>query len=88
MSDIKDIRSRQMFGGWGIYSGEKFFAIVQESSLYFKTNEKTSKKYIDAEMQPFAPSEEQILKNYYEVPADVIENKDEIVLWAEESIDS
>lgn len=85
MSDVKNIRSRKMFGGWGIYSGEKFFAIVSDNTLFFKTNKETSQKYIDFGMGPFAPSKDQILKNYYEVPADILENREELLIWAEES---
>ena len=33
-------------------------------------------------MKPFRPSEKQTLKNYYEVPADVIEDRSELASWA------
>lgn len=85
MSEIKDLRSKRMFSGWGIYSGNKFFAIVSEGTIFFKTNKETSQKYKDFGMKPFAPSRDQVLKNYYEVPADILENREELLIWAEES---
>jgi TfoX/Sxy family transcriptional regulator of competence genes len=30
----------------------------------------------------FAPSEKQVLKNYREVPVDILENAEELVAWA------
>jgi len=85
MNEVRDLRTRKMFGGWGIYSGEKFFAIVSNNTLFLKTNNETSQKYRDFGMTPFAPSKEQILKNYYEVPADILENMEELLIWAQES---
>ena len=36
-------------------------------------------------MQPFRPSDKQTLKNYYEVPPDILEDGDELVRWAEQA---
>ncbi len=36
-------------------------------------------------MTPFRPSEKQTLRTYYEVPADVIEDRAALVRWAEVS---
>ena len=37
-------------------------------------------------MKPFRPSAKQTLKSYYEVPADVLENSDQLAAWAQEAI--
>jgi DNA transformation protein len=37
-------------------------------------------------MKPFKPSAKQTLKNYYEVPAEVVEDADELMLWSEEAV--
>ncbi len=87
LADIKDVRSKGMFSGFGLYSGQIFFGIVSDDVLYLKTNTKTKKRYTDVGMKPFAPSEKQILKNYYEVPEEVIDNREELVDWSEEAID-
>ena len=31
------VRSRAMFGGWGIYHGEHMFALIAEGELYMKS---------------------------------------------------
>ena len=76
------ITSRRMFGGYGLYLGTAFFAIIFKERLYFKTDEKTRPLYEERDMKPFRPSEKQTLKNYYEVPADVIEDRSELASWA------
>ncbi len=86
LEEVGDITVRKMFGGYGIYSAGIFFAVISDGVLYFKTDERTRQRYSDAGMDCFRPSEKQVLKNYFEVPADVLENKNEISEWAEESI--
>ncbi len=70
-----------MFSGYGLYRGEKFFGIVSSGRVYFKTNATTRKKYEEQGMQPFTPSATQVLKNYFEVPPTVIEDREELVRW-------
>ena len=55
---------------------------THKGRLYFKTNEQTRPAYIENGMKPFRPSEQQTLKNYYEVPPDVLEDGDELIQWA------
>lgn len=85
LSGVPEVRSRRMFGGWGLYSEDRFFGIVSDEVLYFKTNEVTRQKYVALDSTCFRPSEEQVLKNYYEVPADVLENPEQLSEWAIEA---
>ena len=86
LSGLRGVACRAMFGGYGIYQGRTFFGIIYRGQLYFKTSEATRGRYEKAGMKPFRPSAKQTLKNYYEVPADVIEDPDELVAWAQEAI--
>ncbi len=81
---LGDILCRAMFGGYGLYLGEDFFGIVYDGRLYFKTDEGTRKKYERNGMGPFTPSETQVLKNYFEVPEEVLEDAEELTAWARE----
>ena len=83
---LGEIRARSMFGGHGVYAGGVFFAIVAGGRLYFKTNEKTRTRYIAAGMKSFRPKPGQELKNYYEVPIDIIEDDGDLVAWAREAV--
>lgn len=84
LRDVPDVHCRRMFSGYGLYRGEIFFGIVSEGRVYFKTNAATRKKYEGRGMQPFAPSAKQILKNYYEVPPDILEDPHELARWVQE----
>ncbi|MFC1704023.1 TfoX/Sxy family protein [Candidatus Omnitrophota bacterium] len=80
------VSSRPMFGGLGLYQRETFFGIIFQDRLFFKTDESTRKDYEKCGMEPFRPNEKQTLKNYYEVPVDVFENREKLVGWAEKAI--
>jgi DNA transformation protein len=80
--ELENIRTRRMFGAWGLYLGEKFFAIVDSGVLYFKTNPITAKKYIELEMKPFTYAPGKTLKNYYEVPTEILESPSDLCEWA------
>jgi DNA transformation protein len=78
--------SRAMFGGYGLYREQAFFGIIFKGRLYFKTDPSTQLRYRERGMKPFKPSAKQTLKNYYEVPAEVVEDADELMLWSEEAV--
>jgi len=75
-----------MFSSYGLYLNDIFFGIVNEGRLYIKTNNVTRKKFEAYGMQPFAPSKKQVLKNYYEVPIEVIEDLFKLKNWILESV--
>ncbi len=85
LHEAGDIMCRWMFGGYGLYYEKKFFGIISEGKLYFKTSEFTRGRYIERGMKPFAPSAKQVLKNYYEVPEEVLENREELMVFAREA---
>lgn len=78
---MPDVHARRMFGGYGLYCGEQFFGIISNGRVYFKTNERTRKQYEERGMRSFAPSKKQVLKNYYEVPPEVLEDSQELARW-------
>lgn len=83
---VGNITARKMFGGHGLYSAGTFFGIISGGVLYFKTDKETRVRYEQAGMDCFHASENQVLKNYYEVPADVLESPDALSEWADEAI--
>jgi len=86
LENLGDICIRSMFGGYGIYQGEIFFGIIHKNRLYFKTDENTRQKHIEQGMKPFQPNQKQTLKTYFEVPAEIIEDSEEIMAWAEQAV--
>jgi DNA transformation protein len=79
-----DVSYRRMFGGFGLYRGDVFFAIISGDTLFFKVGDASRADYEIRGMARFRPYRDKprVSMSYYEVPADVLEDTDECVRWA------
>lgn len=85
---LPDLRAKAMFGGHGLYQGEQFFGIVMAGRLYLKTSEQTRAMYLNRGMLPFIYEKagRTMTISYYEVPADVLDDREQLLAWATEAI--
>lgn len=88
LAGLGEVTHRRMFGGAGLYCGPHFFAIVVDDVLYFKVDDTNRGDYEAAGMGPFTYTTKRgtEVMNYYEVPIDVLENKDAACQWAEKAV--
>ncbi len=86
LSSVGNLSYRKMFGSTGIYCDGEFFAIISDGELYLKTNPDTAFRYQLRGMTPFTPSKDQVLKNYYKVPPEIIDDRHRLSVWAEEAV--
>lgn len=87
LAGIQSIRARAMFGGVGIYAGEIFFGILARDALYLKVDDTSRGQYEAAGMTAFKPyADTPMTMSYYQVPAQVLEDADELTTWARASI--
>lgn len=83
LSRVEAVRARAMFGGVWLYAGDVFFGIVAADTLYLKVDDSNRAQYEAAGMKPFKPyAERAMTMSYYQVPAHVIEDGDELAAWA------
>ncbi len=83
----QQVRARRMFGGVGIYSGELFFALIADDTLYFKVDDSNRADYEARQMEPFRPyGYEGEVMQYYQVPEDLIEDAEALRSWAEKAL--
>lgn len=84
---VPQVRARSMFGGVGIYSGELFFALIANDTLYLKVDDSNRPDFEARGMGPFLPyGDERDKMQYYEVPADLVDDPNALRPWAEKSI--
>ncbi len=81
LSDIPDLHAKAMFGEYGIYSGEKMFALACDNILFFKTFPETIHLFEDTETKAYPGS-----KNTAPVNADWLENREELTKIALQTI--
>jgi DNA transformation protein and related proteins len=87
LAGLGHITSRRMFGAVGLYHEDRFFALIARDTVYFKVNDSNRLRYEDRGMERFRPFEDKPLwsMTYYTVPADVLEDAEECVIWARQS---
>jgi DNA transformation protein len=83
---LGEVDCRRMFGAYGLYHDRVFFGILAQGRLYFKTNAVTCGTYVQRGMQPFRPNPRQTLKSYYEVPVDILEDHEQLRVWARQAV--
>ena len=88
LSDMPGVRSRAMFGGHGIYQEDRMFAIIVDDQLYFKVGDKNRKDYERLGSKPFTykARNRTVKMSYWEVPADILDDRREITRWAEAAV--
>src|SRR5262245_31356720 len=82
------VRTRRMFGGVGLYSGELFFGLIDDDTLFFKTDATNSAEYEARRMPRFMPPGDRPLgpMGYHQVPSDILEDGEALVAWARKSV--
>ena len=86
MAGLRRVSAKPMFGGIGLYCGEDFFAVIDEGRLYFCTDETTRARYEARGTGPFEYAPGKVLRSYYEIPVDVLEDDIELCEWAREAV--
>ena len=88
LSGFRDVRARAMFGGHGLYKDGVLFAILVKDRLYFKVDETNKKDYVKKGCHPFtyrASGKKRVSMSYWEVPVEILEDREEMSRWAEKS---
>jgi DNA transformation protein len=82
------VTPRAMFGGVGLYLEGLFFALIDDDTLYFKTDDTSRDRYQRAGSRPFCPFPDRPdqAMAYWEVPAGVLEDAEELAAWAREAM--
>jgi DNA transformation protein len=86
---VPQLRAKAMFGGVGLYSGERFFAILAADELFFKVDDGNRAAYEAAGSEPFRPladPKRPVSMSYFRVPIEVLEDPAELAAWANAAI--
>lgn len=84
LSDFEPLHIKRMFGGAGIYSGERFFAILADDTLYLKADEGNRANFEQRGLQPFSYATKTGrtgTMSYYPTPAESLEDPDSLAPW-------
>ena len=83
---LDNVQFKKMFGGIGIFRYGIMFSMISKSSqLYFRANHEDVNKYESLGARSFNPHKKGKGMPYWEVPKEVISNREMFIEWAEEA---
>ena len=82
LEPIEPVRVKRMFGGAGVYTRKAglLVGVIADDRLYLKVDDSSRPDYAARGMGPFRPypGKDVASKSHYELPADVLEDADEL----------
>src|SRR2546421_5098645 len=84
-----DVRARRMFGGMGIYTGEKMFAFLSGEDIALKLCPSDYEEVMAmADSGPCKPSPEmEPMREYVKMPREILDSFEKFTYWVERSAD-
>ena len=79
-----EIRSRRMFGGYGIYHDGLMFGLVADDVLYLKTDSRSAPSFTERGLAAFEYIKQgkPTRLSYYQAPEEIFDDPDAARLWA------
>ncbi len=91
LAPLGAIRIKSMFGGFGVYVDELFFAIIDDDVLYFKADTNNRARFLDAGSEVFRyPAKDGSMMEmaYFSAPPSALDDPDILLEWARLGIDA
>lgn len=91
LSSLGEVRSRAMFGGWGIYCHGVMFAMVAWDRLYLKVDDAIRGRFEEAGSQPFVwdgGNGRPVTMSYWSVPVSDLAEREALLDWARLAVEA
>lgn len=88
MQAFGPVERKAMFGGWGLYHGGLFFALISENVLYLKVDAVNRATFDERGLVPFVYESrlgEKTAMHYHQAPEEALESADVMAEWARRS---
>ncbi|MEO1593060.1 MAG: TfoX/Sxy family protein [Cyanobacteria bacterium J06632_22] len=88
LNQVAPVTARSMFGGYGLYTSGTMFALIADTTLYFKVDASNQSDYEAEEMQPFTyeGKGKPIQMSYWELPQRLLGEPEQLQSWLEKSL--
>ncbi|WP_374467899.1 TfoX/Sxy family protein [Phenylobacterium sp.] len=86
-----ELRTRRMFGGVGVFSGERMFALAIADTLYLKSDAVTAAEFDELALEPFryaTKTGEVRETSYRQAPEEVWEDPDVAAAWTRRALEA
>ena len=91
LGSLGPVSTRRMFGGVGLFYGAAMFGLIAFEELYLKVDERNRPDFEAEGEEPFGYDTKdgrRTLLSYWRAPARLLDEPDELRLWARKSVDA
>ena len=90
LEPLGGVSARRMFGGVGLFRDGLMFGIIAADTLYLKVDDGNRADYEAANAGPFLYTREgrEVALSYYEAPAELFDDPDELSDWARRAFEA
>lgn len=91
LQPLGTIRAKSMFGGWGFYADERFFAIVADEAFYVKVDDVSRAEFESRGLKPFRYEVRDKVRasmDYYEPPPEAMDDREILNEWARKGLEA
>ncbi|MEO7318773.1 MAG: TfoX/Sxy family protein [Chthoniobacteraceae bacterium] len=90
LAPLGEVRARAMFGGFGIYRGDRMFALVAEDALYIKVDEVNRAEFEARGLLPFRyeTKGKTNTMSYWQPPAEAMDDREMLCEWARKGVEA
>jgi DNA transformation protein len=86
LSLLGPVGSRPQMGGYGLYLEDRCFGLIQGHRLYFVADAATQVEFRRRGLMPYDPNPSRPYGAFFEVPADVLDDLDQVLDWARRAV--
>jgi DNA transformation protein len=88
--ELGPVRVRRMFGGQGIYAGERMFALEAGGELYLKTDDHSVARFEAAGSRPFTYEKDgrASVMSYWRMPDEALDDPSEAARWGRMALEA
>jgi DNA transformation protein len=89
LRDFEPLTTRRMFGGVGVYSGGRFFAVLADDQLYLKADDLNRPDFEREGLAPFTYARKDgrsAAMSYYPPPAAALDEPEALRPWVERAL--
>jgi DNA transformation protein len=90
LAGLPGLRSRGMFGGYGLWAEDGLFFGIVDDRVYFRVSAETRARYVALGSGGFdwSGGREPLSETYYAVPSSVWDDPATLLAWAEDALDA
>jgi DNA transformation protein len=86
LASLPGLVVKRMFGGVGLWHQNAMFAVIDDDTLYFRVDDETRPDFVKRGMPALRPVRNKVSQNYFALPSDVLEDSEELLIWANKAI--